>query len=865
MSFSKKFLLALIFACATFPLLAQTTGGVSTRIEFGPTLPSDAPEWSVYTLSDGSGLYQCQNSPTCTSSGQWINISSVVSGVSATPSSTQNIAQPAGTSFNANVLNYTAVVPSPALSVTTGGANWRQSPSGTISAGSNTVTLSPEPPGLMTPTQETYNHAWTKVWIAGTGTAEAVLLTGSTCPDQGGSGSCTITFTAANSHSAGFTIGSGSGGLQETINAAQRCYLTYNCAQHVAFGKIYIPPGDYTILARVTIDNANSYSSLDWTGTTVTCNLSDTCIFVGDPSATNQSLDTSFYNFTCRPAIVNGNYPCIEDHSNGMRVYGLYAFTPAGGGGATGKASFSSLFQNDVDENNDLEGIDTDFAGIWSHCSTDFCSSAVYIKTAAPAPLSFIRNSNINMQCVGNGIDNQGTNTLSVTDTQIQAYQQFGVRTVGNFDTVINGVFSNDYFEIGSCAPNPLGTGTAGLVAQVGGILWNGSVEPQGAFPIYLNTGSTRFNYYMVAKSASTRGSFPQIIGVALTNGTGTPTVKWPEIGTGPPTYDIIRTSGSTPFAPYTAICGGGSTTACGSVATGLTQSASCSNDVCSFTDDVTANTTSYTFPALPYYPLIAGTGNPTAGGIPPLPGGFVLSGNENAQANSQTFATLESPNIPSLGGGSVTSVAGPTFPTVFVSLCQTGSLWAQVWIVCDSGSLASQASEVIYSPSIAGTKGQKIFTSGPTFGSITNGHIITLVDSNPIKTLSDPTQTLYRGTPWDANDTFIALDNASSGAFSTAQLAFGAPVSISNYVGSNPDNTSWLERLTSTAKTFAVPVDVTPVAFSALPSCASGIEGTFRAVSDSTTNTWGATITGSGSDHVLGYCDGTNWTVAAK
>jgi hypothetical protein len=55
------------------------------------------------------------------------------------------------------------------------------------------------------------------------------------------------------------------------------------------------------------------------------------------------------------------------------------------------------------------------------------------------------------------------------------------------------------------------------------------------------------------------------------------------------------------------------------------------------------------------------------------------------------------------------------------------------------------------------------------------------------------------------------------------------------------------------------------PTLFANLPSCASGTEGTQKPVSDSTTNTWGASITGGGSDHVLAYCDGTNWTVAAK
>jgi hypothetical protein len=41
--------------------------------------------------------------------------------------------------------------------------------------------------------------------------------------------------------------------------------------------------------------------------------------------------------------------------------------------------------------------------------------------------------------------------------------------------------------------------------------------------------------------------------------------------------------------------------------------------------------------------------------------------------------------------------------------------------------------------------------------------------------------------------------------------------------------------------------------------------EGTVQPFTDSTTNTWGATITGGGSNHVLGYYNGTNWTVIGK
>ncbi len=45
----------------------------------------------------------------------------------------------------------------------------------------------------------------------------------------------------------------------------------------------------------------------------------------------------------------------------------------------------------------------------------------------------------------------------------------------------------------------------------------------------------------------------------------------------------------------------------------------------------------------------------------------------------------------------------------------------------------------------------------------------------------------------------------------------------------------------------------------------AAPVEGMLCAITDSSTATWGATITGSGSNHVLGYYNGTNWTVAAK
>jgi hypothetical protein len=53
--------------------------------------------------------------------------------------------------------------------------------------------------------------------------------------------------------------------------------------------------------------------------------------------------------------------------------------------------------------------------------------------------------------------------------------------------------------------------------------------------------------------------------------------------------------------------------------------------------------------------------------------------------------------------------------------------------------------------------------------------------------------------------------------------------------------------------------------AFSTYPACDADTEGQMAAINDSSTNIWGAAVSGGGGNHVLAYCDGTEWTVAAK
>lgn len=87
-------------------------------------------------------------------------------------------------------------------------------------------------------------------------------------------------------------------------------------------------------------------------------------------------------------------------------------------------------------------------------------------------------------------------------------------------------------------------------------------------------------------------------------------------------------------------------------------------------------------------------------------------------------------------------------------------------------------------------------------------GHIITLSDSNFQKTIatanSRPTN--------DANDAFIGYDQGDGNAAHIG-ISFGAPQSISNYIGNVGDGKKWLERLTSTLKMFTVPVSIPSVA----------------------------------------------------
>ncbi len=111
------------------------------------------------------------------------------------------------------------------------------------------------------------------------------------------------------------------------------------------------------------------------------------------------------------------------------------------------------------------------------------------------------------------------------------------------------------------------------------------------------------------------------------------------------------------------------------------------------------------------------------------------------------------------------------------------------------------------------------------------------------------------------ANITFanMSAPNSTGGGYQFG----GTTSSFPKLVRAGADLQLQLADGSATANFISRSVRGTPVTVANLP--ASPSEGMLVPVTDSNTNTWGATIAGGGSNHVLGYYNGTNWTVAGK
>jgi hypothetical protein len=773
------------------------------------------------------------------------------------PSADQTVAQPKGTSFNPNVLGQVRYATS---------YSWSQSPSSpsSITIGANTVTIN----AVLGVSAYSVSKVKHYLWIAAQGTPERVLITATTCTGIN-TGTCTVTFTAAFTHLAGYSLGTATAGWQEAWVDAFPLNVAGSPNVMVASKLAGSPNNDkalrYRFNAPLDIDmqrGAQAPIVIDFQGSVVECFTSGlACIDIDTATAGTQYFQPqglTIENVLIIPVTgmgrtADGSTKAIWDKGQKTLLRNIH-FDSWG--------SVADVFD-------DLIVIDNDQMATMDHiimnpgdgppltCDATYCGSGIKGTTTNAGAIGYIHNSDLSMQCHGNGVDWQSGNTVHVLDTVVQAFNQFGERAKGSSSNNPAISIDNVYNEVGSCT-NPLGTGAAGLIVNAGWAAVRAGVGPVGKLPSFAATlGATQFNYYVVPKSSTLGTGNALLAGYCLSSGAGTCTVLFNQVGSsGTMTWDLIRTQGNlgnTGIAPYTANCTGGSVSACGSVALAITA-ASCSNNVCTVVDDVTASTSSYTVVAAPtFFPLIN-----------LWPGGIVLSGSSdtnNVFNGSDQFVSTDVFNPNTTAGGLITA-AGRQSVSLFATKCGGTFASSQGWMSCANSSQSTAAiGEIkrIGSAAVSSTKGRVIFENDP-FNTSLSTDIITLSDSNPGATSSTPG---YRAAS-DANDTAIGYDQANA-ATSGFRLGYRAPVGHRWYVASIFDNSSWKLDLTSTLFSSKVPVRVVVAAFSSLASCAAGLEGSTASVNDSSTNTWGATVTGGGANHILAYCNGTNWTVAAK
>lgn len=805
--------------------------------------------------------------------------------------------------------------------------NWLQAPSADLTvAGAHTVTLVPCPLGIDTSNNATYPYY---VYITAKGTPEAARVTGGTC--TGGADSGTLALTTANSHAAGYTIGSASSGIAEASIDAGNNTSTGGNGQTLVLMPAGTSSGPTTNAYYFYAPVHFKYSPISIEGSGALLVLSNpTAIFFnqrlsnlsirdarvasnttyGGAAITTTACASSVATITTSLNPPVGSWVDIQFtfRSHYWGVHQVVASSPtswtyadancggsgtiasaASGGDNAPEATFlhdNGIYNTYVDNvyfdkpgslsgrlNNGIvvynnQGIHINNTAYDSgmQCLSTYCGSAVY----APGPFTpnaaviWLDNDNFSMNCGGNAVTDYSGNDLKINGSVLQGVNMWAVNA-GN----IRGGFGSSsltalHIEPGSC-PNPMfgnQFASTGILNHGNPTTYSGGTSPTGVSPVFATGGATTFYYYVVVHDSVLGASQPLYAGSAKPSGNAL-TVNWFRVqGTNTVTYDVIRTEDANNY-PTTTECTGGSAGACGSVIVAQRQ---CSANLCSFADNVSNATTAYTVVNYP-------------GFLPNLfywPGSVVLSARFDTAfssfgANDPGTITIAGINVADTlaNAGNIVTVAGLTIPSV-ISLDNSVTRSVGAWVTSASTMPVGLSGQntmgaTLFSDGFPnagmgnGLKGRLNFL-GSDGGILSHGHILTLVDSKQAKTKA---VLGYRPSA-DAADTSICLDNAS-GSANTAQLCLTAPVSISNYINTMPDGSSYFERLTSSLKVFRVPVRLTPTTFSSLPACAPNMEGTQAAVNDSKTDTWGGVITGKGSNHVLAYCDGANWTVAGR
>lgn len=157
-------------------------------------------------------------------------------------------------------------------------------------------------------------------------------------------------------------------------------------------------------------------------------------------------------------------------------------------------------------------------------------------------------------------------------------------------------------------------------------------------------------------------------------------------------------------------------------------------------------------------------------------------------------------------------------------------------------------------------------------FHIINNGGSVAL-QHTPITVPNVLAFSVFYAAAYSGSQGFIstAFTGAGSGAGSTGQqysLAGGSTLALSGTTGfpgttiGNVGTGACLDGACGRITSSQFPV---PLPFGSLPACNGTTLGALQEVTDSTTVTWGAIITGGSTNSVSAHCNGLNWTVAGK
>ena len=452
-------------------------------------------------------------------------------------------------------------------------------------------------------------------------------------------------------------------------------------------------------------------------------------------------------------------------------------------------------------------------------------------NTQQLAPVITIKNAIMTLNG-SSGVIVLNSNGVFIRDSVMQSqglHQVYVSNILGNFQ---GADLQNVYTEaapglnpgpIGSALTPYYGCGSAGLQlgprTSAGTNRVSGFMSPAGVLPSG-GSGSTAYVYFLVVRDGTSGGITDPlpIYQWQESSPTASVTFSWPRFFSNAAsptiTYDIIRVPGILYFPPGSnpatypyGVLAGGSVGAPGSVATGLAQ---CTGYVCTFTDNTGVATSGYT---PPFSNAVSST-NFTIGSWF-FPGNLVTHG--------------DSPVVSDFPINSATLWAN--FRAVVVSPVCGNTQVGRGYINCISTSSAPNSSYPTHAAlmlpdgnpgsggPVANSKGRLNFIHSQN-SSVVGYHFITLMDSNPGKTMG----TSGNRPVADAADVWIGTDNPGNLAVSNnVPLAFGAGSTISNYIGNVGDGSSWLERLTSAKKQFAVPVQMASYTFATLPTPTNG------------------------------------------